>query len=79
MATATDKDPKDKAATDTAPATNPPAPEVDAESEDTTQKLDETIPGGKYIVDDNYVDAEGKFLGPVETPGAKKGAKKADK
>lgn len=76
MATATDKD---KTTTDTAPAANPPASEVDAESEEKVEKLDETVPGGRYIVGDNYVDAEGKVLGPVEQPGAKKGAKKTDK
>lgn len=30
------------------------------------KKIDETIPGGKYIVGDNYVNAEGEVLGPVK-------------
>lgn len=28
-------------------------------------KIDETVPGGKYIVGDRFVDAEGKDLGPA--------------
>jgi hypothetical protein len=38
------------------------------------KKLDETVPGGKYIVGDRYVDASGKDLGPVSAKGKKAGA-----
>lgn len=78
MANATDKDPKDKTTPDTAPAVNPPVSDADVESEEKTEKLDETVPGGKYIVGDNFVDAEGKVLHPVEVTG-KKATKKTDK
>ncbi|MCA1589172.1 MAG: hypothetical protein LC734_02035 [Acidobacteria bacterium] len=40
-----------------------------------TKKHDETVPGGRYILGDRFVDADGKDLGPasakdlkVETP-----------
>lgn len=29
------------------------------------KKIDETVPGGKYIVGDRYVNANGDDLGPV--------------
>lgn len=37
------------------------------------KKIDETIPGGRYIVGDKYVDANGNAIGTVE---AREGAAK---
>lgn len=36
---------------------------IAAETEE--KKLDKTVDGGKYIVGDRYVDADGKDLGPA--------------
>jgi len=35
--------------------------------EDETKKPSETVPGGRYIRGDEYIDANGKVLGKVES------------
>jgi hypothetical protein len=44
-----------------APAAEKPAPK--AETPEEPKPIDETVPGGKYIVDGRFVDAEGNDLG----------------
>jgi len=38
----------------------------------------ETVPGGKYIQGDNYIDANGKVIGKVEKETREKADRKAD-
>jgi hypothetical protein len=62
---ATEKDLKNTQPAATEPVIVQAARFVEVEPEP-VRKLDETVPGGRYIRGDRYVDANAKDLGPVK-------------